>query len=117
MTLSRIAPGKTPQNWPMTGPTSAWTGSKLIKGYSLMGLIRFMSITARIGPTAPAPTRPKLSSSACLLSLRSLEMPTAKAMMKGTTKIPVTEPEESKAMAKNSGEVREVIQAKTKMSP
>ena len=72
----------------------------------------FRIITLIIAPAEASATRPKLSSSDALLSLRSREMPTAKARRKGTARIPVVAPDASNAIARNSGWVKN---AKTKM--
>ena len=57
--------------------------------------------TASTGPMEHSATRPKLSSAAWR-SLRMAEIPTPRAMMKGTVMGPVVTPPESKATARKS---------------
>ena len=56
-------------------------------------------MTARIGPMEHRATRPKLSSAAWR-SFRVAEIPTPRAMMKGTVMGPVVTPPESNATAR-----------------
>ncbi len=72
----------------------------------MVPMITFSTITAIIAPAEAMATKPKLSSSEALLSLRRRAMPTAKARIKGTASMPVVAPEASKAMARNSGWVK-----------
>ena len=60
------------------------------------------NITDIIAPTDAIATSPKLSLSDALLSFFIEDIPTAKAKIKGTAKIPVVAPEASKAIVKNS---------------
>ncbi len=87
-------------------------GSRLATAYSWVPMMMFKTSTLMIAPAEAMATRPKLSASEATLSLRRREMPTARAKRKGTAKMPVVAPEESKAMAKNSGWVNN---ARTKM--
>ena len=58
-----------------------------------------------IAPLEASATKPKLSSSAALLSFFNFEIPTASERMNGTARIPVVAPEASKEIAKNSLDV------------
>lgn len=66
----------------------------------------YISITAIIGPVAEIPTSPKLSSSDNLLSFLIEDTPTESAKINGTVKAPVAAPDESKAIARNSGVIK-----------